>query len=322
VETDLIWTKAAWRAQAEAWVAGELERLTISAVGPAEQIHVRPWSTVLRVPTTDGDLYFKASAPVQAFEVLLLEKLLDLYPDRLPAVIAFDAERAWMLMRDAGRPIGELVKTRRDVHHWLAVVRLYAELQIAAAPRVRELLDLGVPDYRLARLPELFDELVARADITADERVALHGRRPRLAELCDELSHDGIPESLQHNDLHFNNVLVRDGEYRIFDWGDASISHPFQTMRVTIDFLKWTLGISGDDEIDLSVRDAYLEPWSALGTPTALRRSFDVARVVGGVSDALTEDRVVTATGLDPSPDDTRAIPQMLRRVLAELYDA
>jgi hypothetical protein len=67
------------------------------------------------------------------------------------------------------------------------------------------------------------------------------------------------------------------------------------------------------------VRDAYLEPWSAFGPRDVLLRSFDLARIVGGVSDALTEDRVVTACGLQPEPDDRRAIPNMLREVLAEV---
>src|SRR5262249_52424971 len=233
--------------------------------GPAEQPHVEPWSTVLRIPATDGDLYFKASAPVQAFEVPLLALLREDFADRLPEVLAHDLDRAWMLMRDAGVPLREVVETRRDVDHWLASVPLYAEIQIAAARHVPELLDLGVPDLRLARLPDLFDELVARADVAGDERAALHGLRPRRAELCNELADDGIPETLQHNDLHFNNVLVRDGCHRIFDWGDSSLSHPFQTMRVTISFLKWTLGIEGDDEIDRHLRDAYLEPWCTYG---------------------------------------------------------
>jgi Phosphotransferase enzyme family len=306
-------------ASANRWIRARVEELGLAITGAIEQPHVQPWSTVLRVPTTGGDLYFKASAPVQAFEVPLLALLLEDFADRLPEVLAHDVDRAWMLMRDAGVPLREIVKTRRDVHHWLATVPLYAEIQIAAARRVPELLDLGVPDLRLERLPDVFDELVARADVAADERAALHGLRPRLAALCEELAQDGIPETLQHNDLHFNNVLVRDGHHRIFDWGDSSISHPFQTMRVTIAFLKWTLGIVGDDEIDRQVRDAYLEPWSAFGPRDVLLRSFDLARIVGGVSDALTEDRVVTACGLQPEPDDRRAIPNMLREVLAEV---
>jgi len=313
------WTDPAWRAGVDSWIGAQLEELGIEATGPAEQPYVQPWSTVLRVPTTDGDLYFKASAPVQAFEVPLLERLVPLFPDRLPPVLAFDVDRAWMLMRDAGTLIRELVKTRRDVHHWLTVVPLYAEVQIGAAPLADDLLDLGVPDLRLERLPDLFDGLVARADVSAAERAVLHGLRPRLAALCDELAQDGIPETLQHNDLHYNNVLVRDGRHRIFDWGDSSISHPFQTMRVTIAFLKWTLGIVGEDEIDLLMRDAYLEPWSEYGTRDTLLRSFSVARIVGGVSDVLTEDRVVRGCGLQPAPDDRRAIPNMLRGLLEEV---
>jgi hypothetical protein len=308
-----------WLAEVEAWIGSGLARLDLEAAGPIEQPYVRPWSTVLRVPTSDGDLYFKASAPVQAFEVPLLALLLDDFGDRLPPVLAFDIDRAWMLMRDAGTLIGELVKTRRDVHHWLTVVPLYAEVQIGAAPLVGDLLDLGVPDLRLERLPDVLDQLVARAGITAEERAALHALRPRVVALCEELLQDGIPATLQHNDLHFNNVLVRDGEYRIFDWGDSSISHPFQTMRVTIRFLKWRLGIVGDDDIDRRVRDAYLEPWSAYGPKAALLRSFAVARLVGGVSDVLTEDRVASACGVQAEPEDPRSIPHMLRGLLEEL---
>lgn len=304
---------------ASRWIHARVAELGLAITGRIEQPHLQPWSTVLRVPTTEGDLYFKASAPVQAFEVPLLAVLREDFADRLPEVLSYDVERAWMLMRDAGVPLREVVKTPHDVHHWLATVPLYAEMQIAAAQRVTELLDLGVPDLRLARLPDAFDELVARADLAADERAALHGVRPRLAAVCEELAQDGIPETLQHNDLHFNNVLVRDGRHRIFDWGDSSISHPFQTMRVTISFLMWTLGIEGDDEIDRQVRDAYLEPWSTYGTTNALLRSFELAWLLEGVSDALTEDRVVTACGIRPEPDDWRAIPNMLRRLLKEL---
>jgi Phosphotransferase enzyme family len=304
---------------ANRWIRSQVEELGLAITGAIVEHHVQPWSTVLRIPTTDGDLYFKASAPVQAFEVPLLGVLAEEFADRLPEVLAFDVGRAWMLMRDAGVPLREVVRTRSDVHHWLATVPLYAEIQIAAAPRVGELLELGVPDYRLERLPDLYEELVGRADVSLDERAALLGIRPRLSALCDELADDAIPETLQHNDLHFNNVLVREGRHRIFDWGDSSISHPFQTMRVTIAFLKWTLGIVGDDEIDRQVRDAYLEPWSSFGTRDALVRSFDLARVLGGVSDALTEDRVITGCGLEPEPDDRRAIPNMLREVLAEV---
>ena len=42
--------------------------------------------------------------------------------------------------------------------------------------------------------------------------------------------------SLDHGDLHGNNVLVAsgDGPIRLFDWGDAVVAHPFATLTTTL----------------------------------------------------------------------------------------
>ncbi len=56
------WQDPAWLAAAHAWIEDELERLGIRHSGDIEQPHVYPWSTVLRVPTDDGVVWFKANA--------------------------------------------------------------------------------------------------------------------------------------------------------------------------------------------------------------------------------------------------------------------
>ncbi len=53
------WLDPDWRAEAIAWIE---EAIGGSPAGAVEQPHVFPWSTVLRVPTREGDLWFKASA--------------------------------------------------------------------------------------------------------------------------------------------------------------------------------------------------------------------------------------------------------------------
>ena len=45
----------------------------------------------------------------------------------------------------------------------------------------------------------------------------------------------GIPETIQHDDLHDGQVFVQDGRYLLLDWGDACVSHPFFTLAVTLD---------------------------------------------------------------------------------------
>jgi hypothetical protein len=50
---------------------------------------------------------------------------------------------------------------------------------------------------------------------------------PRFAELCDEIAAYGIPESIQRDDLHHNNLYTSGSHLRVLDWGDSSIAHPF-----------------------------------------------------------------------------------------------
>ncbi|MBI3459947.1 hypothetical protein HY009_03340 [Candidatus Acetothermia bacterium] len=61
--SQLPWTQPSWLEEAHYWIHTQLERQGIRVNGLIEQPHVRPWSTVLRVPTTEGNIYFKATMP-------------------------------------------------------------------------------------------------------------------------------------------------------------------------------------------------------------------------------------------------------------------
>src|SRR5205807_2063451 len=149
-----------------------------------------------------------------------------LRPELVLTPLAVDLERRWMLLPDGGERLREVLKRERHPRRWLELAPLYAELQAAAAPAVGELIELGAPDYRLERLPELSEKLGSALGLT--------GPSPeRIAELCDELTAVGVAETIQHDDLHDGNVFVRrDGGYAVFDWGDSCISHPFESLNV------------------------------------------------------------------------------------------
>jgi hypothetical protein len=83
-------------ADAQDWICAHVE-----PVGRIETEHERPWATVLRVPLADGVAWFKASAPVQAFEPRLTAELFARYPDRVAEVLGYDEERARLLLGDA-----------------------------------------------------------------------------------------------------------------------------------------------------------------------------------------------------------------------------
>ena len=297
------WQDPAWLAQAHGWIEGELARLGLRRAGEIEQPHVYPWSTVLRVPTERGDVWFKANADALRHEARLVTLLASRRPDCVPPLLGADLERGWMLMADAGARLRQLQASERDLGRWLDVLPLYAGLQLDLVGDVDELLALGVPDRRLAMLAEGYERLVAEPGVEARFRDAV----PRVAELCEELASYGIPETIQHDDLHDGQVFVRDGRYLLLDWGDACVSHPFFTLAVTLDGgLAWGL-----DDVEGSVdtapfRDAYLAPFAArhrgdLGAATA------VALRLGWVC------RAVNAHTLGGDPENT---PVRLRMFL------
>ena len=123
---------------AEEWVRAHVEPLSFWLVKE------RPWATTWRIETRrDGVAFFKACAPVQAFEPRLTALLSARHPDVVTEVIAHDDARGWLLMRDAGTPIAAY---GNPPEAWLRVIPRYAELQVAEARYAADHLAHGVTD--------------------------------------------------------------------------------------------------------------------------------------------------------------------------------
>ena len=293
------WTDASWLAEAHEWIHENVTRLGAAPVGAIDQHHVRPWSTVMRVPTDRGDLYFKANAPDLTFEAGLVNLLSKRRPNCVPRLLAVDLDRGWMLMSDAGQRLREIVERERDLSRWLEILPLYAQVQLDLSGDVDEMLRLGVPDLRLAILPDRFEQLLDElVDLPPDLDRRLAASVPRVRELRDELAAFGVPETIQHDDFHDGQIFVRDSRYLLLDWGDSCISHPFFTLAVTLDGqLAWGLDdVEGSVDV-LPFRDAYLDPF---GTAEELAAAAEIARRLGWAC------RAVNAHGAD-SPADTEA---------------
>ena len=317
--------QAAWLAEATAWIDARLAEHGLERAGEIEQPHVRWWSTVLRVPTGDGDLWFKANAAPHVFETGLLTILERVHPGHVPQLVASDAARGWHLMRDGGERLRELLHSPADLRRWEEILPEYGELQLALAPHVDELLAAGVADERLAVLPDHLAALLDDRDacmagiedqLTEDEYRRVRAILPEYAERCERLAAFGIPETIQHDDLHDGNVFVRDGRNLFFDWGDSCVSHPFHTLVVTLRQMshKWELPAGGPDI--LRFRDAYLEAFSAFGTPDELAEAAELAHFTGTAARALNWYRFIYAREPEFRTGDEDAVPYGLRRLL------
>jgi hypothetical protein len=295
------------RAAADAWIDAHVQR-----AGEIEVAHERPWATVLRVPHAEGIAWFKACGAVQEFEPRLTAELAGRWPDRVAEVIGFDDQRRWLLLGDAGAPVGAF---GNPPEAWLEVLPRYAELQQGEAAYAGDHVRHGVPDLRLATLPSRYDDLLAHElPLDRDELDRLGAFASRYAELCQELAAAGIPETVQHDDLHHGNVYTRNGQMRVLDWGDSSISHPFASLFVTFRFLEEVTRLAPGDAWFPRLRDAYLEPWGA-----GLAETFELALCVGGFAHA-----VAWARQRDHLPDDARRdfdrwFAVVLRRALSAI---
>ena len=156
------WEDPAWRAGAVEWAAGELDRLGLAPAGEPEQPHVRPWSTVVRLPVRGGAVWLKSVGSGSAQEPALLADLAEWVPGRVLPPLAVDTSRGSCSCRTAAPPCGRPRRRRpRRGRRWSP---RYAQLQIDLVPHVDEMLAVGVPDLRPARLPQLVRELLEDDD--------------------------------------------------------------------------------------------------------------------------------------------------------------
>lgn len=327
-EGGLQWTRAEWLSTAHEWIRSELDLLDLSPVGPIEQPHVRPWSTVLRVPTKQGLVWFKASTPVLAHEARVIEVLAQTRPDNVPRLLATDRATGWMLQADSGPRLSDTLRDRRDAGRFEGALGAYAELQLDVARSSADLIAAGAFDRRHEVLPLEFEELLENPDalklgsqggITANELSDLRSRAPRIRAMCSELAAAGIPETIQHDDLSDADVAMNGNGYRFFDWGDACVAHPFFAPFIALRVLGLRFDLEPSAPELKRVGAAYLEPWSEFGSRADLDRAFEVAQQLASVCRTLTWHRTLLSLG--PAYQDPEGDPVVgwLREVLLTL---
>ncbi|MFI6409109.1 aminoglycoside phosphotransferase family protein [Streptomyces sp. NPDC050548] len=284
------WDQETWRSAALGWARRELAARGLRETGRLG-VRLRPWSVLVRIPVAGQAaataaataVWLKANPPAGAFEAPLTAALARWVPEYVLEPLAVDADRGWSLLPHGGELFRQFLdRTPADARAWEEPLRQYATMQRALIPHTEDLEQLGVPSARTTALPEVFDEVVRFIEATAETDIApaqLHSLRPLLLELCAELAELGIPDSLDHSDLHDGQLFHPEpGRYTFFDWGDAAVSHPFCSFLVPAGRVTERYG----PEALPRLRDAYLEPWTGNGHSTAeLRRALTLATRLG-----------------------------------------
>jgi len=314
------WASPGWFSSATAWIQKQVMTLGLAPVGPIEQVRVSLWSTVLRIPTTTETLYFKASAPVFAYEPILTWRLSQLVPAYTPPVLRIDQERHWMLMQDAGAPLSELEDKRTNLVHWEKILQHYAHMQIQLIGHQETLLATGCPDRRLDLLPTLLEDALNETSLLLlnqeeglpePEYAQLRMCLPQLRASCLELKSYGIPESLHHDDLHGENILVNADGPLFFDWAECAVTHPFCSMVIVERVFRYLLEFP--PETIAHLRDCYLREWTQFASMEHLQSAYTIAQHLGKLCRALTWGRLLVHLSPDERGEYETSYPYWLR---------
>lgn len=327
-QSPLIWHDPHWQKSAQEWIRAETERNSIQIIGEIEQNHAYAWSTVMRVPTNAGTLFFKATAGEILYEIAFTQMAAGWFPDCMPELVAADPARGWMLMRDGGDQLRASIRPTQDVKPWEPVITKYAELQIGLAAHVDEILALGIPDHRLAALPALYSQLLAdtpslmidqEKGLTSAEFQQLQNLSRRFEQICADLAAYGIPESVNHGDFHDGNVLLKNGRVTFFDWGDADVTHPFVSLRTW--FVSMEIALQLDDYAPptpemIALLHRYVATFERFGNQEHLLAAYHLSRPVASIVKTLAWHQ-----GISRMEDSVRAeyawiVPEVLREFM------
>ena len=314
--TSQLWQTDSWRHEATRWIDDSLERrgLTRVPVTP-RQPRVRAWSTQLVVDTSAGRAWFKACSPSTSPEPVIYRMLAKVAPDRLPPVWASDEERGWLLMPDQGPHLREVADADSIVGLWSGVLRRYARLQRASVDVADDLVAGGVPRWSSSDLVEHW---------LAGYGAAVPGTEGAVRAAAARLAGSGLPDTVQHNDLHAGNVFCADGaaaaihDSRFFDWGDAYIGNPLCSLLIALEGPSYHFGLPADPERDARLVRSYVSAWADLVPSARLKELLPDAQLLARLARIRAMERALGhATDAERAEWAPQVIDPAVRQVCA-----
>lgn len=233
---DGSFARLGWIHEALAWASHAASFPREDQIWQVQQWNASPHSFLLRLSSrNETSFWLKAVDPAQSTEYRITLALASIFPEYLPTIVsAHDEWGAWLMEDEGGSAADGDLRNTEAVRN---MARCLAELQEASIAPLPRLLDCGCADWRLRRIANkivsvlpLLEEAMAAQDVPG---LPKFGRRrleqicAATVEACHFLDAIGIPDTLLHNDLQLENVVLGAPGCRFIDWDQAGIGNPF-----------------------------------------------------------------------------------------------
>ena len=265
-----------------------------------ENVQDTPWSYVVRFATSDGAIYLKHTPKLLALEPTITQILHDQFYASVPEVIAHHAELHCFLMKDSGRPLREILKKQFDAALLCKAIDQFTTIQLAVADHVNIFLDIGVPDWRLEQLPNLFKQLLLQKEILIADGLSevdiskLETLLPKVSDLCQKLSSYAIKSTIVQCDFHDNNILIDEISQNLtfIDLGEIVISHPFFSLIGCLRQAKIHHALTDNDDAYQLLMDACLKNYLIFESKKNLLDALAMADLLWFIYEALAQYRL------------------------------
>ena len=320
-ELSAPWESVGWYDAACDWIRSQLNALGLAILTPITQQRSWGLSCTMKVGTSAGSVYFKATPQFMAHEGRAMQAVAERCPQLLPPPLAIDSERGWLLMPDYGE---EMLYLCPDIVRWEEALRIFSSAQVEQAEHIGYWLSLNIPDRRLGRMVEMIDPLIASCarmlsgganGLSESEVNDLRSLSMPLKLACARLAQFEVPHTFVHGDLG-GNILMREDGYTFFDWTDVCVSHPFFEMSTISGAYFDESVLKYNPDADQRLRDAYLEPWTKLMPLERLIEAFEASRPLGALHQTMTYMWILTNISAAARPELEGGLLHWIRQLL------
>lgn len=260
-----------------------------------------PWSTILKISTLKGDFFLKKNPPAISKEAQIIQLLANKFHASVPTIIAANDNLHCFLMENAGHTLREYLKIHFQPELLCEAIKQFTAIQNSTKSHVDSFFALGVPDWRIKHLPNLYNQLISQTDIlkdndlTDDEIQKLDDLRPQVFEQCELLLQYSIPDTIVQPDFNTNNILFDpiNKKMTLIDLGELAISHPFFSL---INFLYQATihhNVKVEDSLYQKLEESCFKEWNELATKKQLKDAFQLAKKLWHIYAALASYRLI-----------------------------
>lgn len=309
------------------WGAGYLNAKGYVLIDSPVIVIETPWSLVIRYHSTKGIFYLKKTPPELFIEPAVIKAIQNNLSDSAtPTILEQDASKYCYIMSSCGdASLRTLFNGKIDAKVLVTGLKHYFKIlrSFERDPNVLE--KIGVPDWRLNRLPQLYNELIENEALLLNEGMtyaeidSLKRKAPIIKRTCDSLSQYTISETLVNSDFNENNMILTQSTQQIafIDWGESVIAHPFFTITSHLRSLARRYQLEINAPFLEGIREACLSCWSDRAQLQELESIYQQVLLLSPLFSALAIKRLQEATQNKSKEMQNWFIAGFLRTIVA-----